>query len=272
MRGGKKFSKILISSDFDSTFFENGYIPERNISATKYFMENGGAFTINTARPVNSLGSFMHLFTINAPASLSNGGVIYDYQKQQVLFVSYLPLLALTVAKEVYEKFDTVRIELFTLMNVGIARDLPILDEQIQNSRPQGEIVDIYSFDEPITRIVYLAEKETITQIADYVMKRSGGEYDEIRFNNNFYNVMPKGITKGGALIRIAGILDIPIENTYCIGDSYNDIGMMKAAGTSVCPQNAEQDLKNLSDIVVCDMMDGAVADLIEYIDRRTGG
>ena len=268
-RAGKpgKFSGLLIASDFDLTFFDKGFIPERNIEATRYFMENGGLFTISTARPVDSLERFLPMFSINAPAILSNGGVIYDYQNRRLLHACYLPPRALAAAREVYERFPGARIELFTATGVGIARELPILSEKEQSTRPQGNLIDIYSFDEPVTRIVYLAEKELTAEIADYVMSRSDGEYGEIRSMNNFYNVMPNGVSKGAGLIRLAEILGIPIENTYCIGDDYNDVEMLKTAGVGACPENAVQAVKEICDIVVCAMNDGAVAGLIDYID-----
>lgn len=266
----EKFSGILITSDFDDTFFDRGYIPERNLAAIDYFMKNGGSFTINTARSVDSLESFLPMFSINAPASLSNGAIIYDFKKQKMMESHFIDPHALTVTKEVYEKFEDVRIELFTATGVSIARDIPVLDEKTQSTRPQGNLVDIFTFDQPISRVLFLAQSETIAEVADYAATRSEGKYEEIRTLGKSYCIMPCGVSKGTALVKIAGMLNVPIRNTYCIGDSFNDVDMMKAAGTSVCPANANEKIKEICDLTVCDMMEGAVADLIEFIDRKT--
>ena len=46
-----KFSGYLMVSDLDKTFFAEGTdIPPRNIEAVKYFIENGGKFTLATGR------------------------------------------------------------------------------------------------------------------------------------------------------------------------------------------------------------------------------
>lgn len=267
----KKFTGILITSDFDDTFFDKGFIPERNITAIDYFMKNGGYFTINTARSVDSLQSFLPMFSVNAPAALSNGAIIYDYEKQRILESHFIDPHAMTVAREIHEKFEDVRIEIYTDLGVSIARDIPVLDEKTQSTRPQGKQVDIFTFDQPVSRVLFLAGKETIQKVADYAAERSEGKYEEIRTFGSSYCIMPCGVSKGAALLKIAGLLKVPVENTYCIGDSFNDIDMMKAAGTSVCPANAHEKIREICDVTVCDMMDGAVADLIEMIDRKTG-
>lgn len=271
MNDRKKFSGILVTSDFDDTFFDRGYIPERNLTAVDYFIKNGGYFTINTARSVDSLQSFLPMFSINAPAALCNGAVIYDYDKKQILKSYFIDPHALTVAKEIYEKFQNVRIELYTATGMAVARDIAVFDEKTQSTRPKGEIIDIFSFNEPVTRILFLAEREIIREVADYTSERSEGKYDEIRTLNRSHCIMPCGVSKGTALKNIADILNISIENTYGIGDSFNDIDMVKVAGTSVCPANASESVKKNCELIVCDMIDGAVADLIDYIDRKIG-
>ena len=45
------FSDILLTVDFDRTLTApDSTIPERNLEAIRYFIENGGAFTVNTGR------------------------------------------------------------------------------------------------------------------------------------------------------------------------------------------------------------------------------
>ncbi|HHV60080.1 MAG TPA: HAD-IIB family hydrolase [Clostridiaceae bacterium] len=264
-----RFQGILISSDFDDTFFRTGFIPERNLTALKYFMENGGYFTINTARPVDSLGVFLHMFTINAPASLCNGAIIYDYEKQQILKSHFIDPHALTVAREVYSKFENVRVELFTATGVSIARDIPVFDELTQSTRPQGDMVDIFEFDQPISRILFAGDKDTIRRVAEYTAERSENKFDEIRTGGISHCLMPCGVSKGTALLEIARMLNVPVENTYGIGDSSNDIDMIKMAGTGVCPENAGEKVKAACEVTVCDMMEGALADLVEIIDAK---
>ena len=48
-----QFSDVLLTVDYDRTLTApDSTIPERNLEAIRYFMENGGAFTVNTGRSV----------------------------------------------------------------------------------------------------------------------------------------------------------------------------------------------------------------------------
>ena len=47
------FSDILLTVDYDRTLTApDSTIPERNLTAIRYFIDNGGAFTVNTGRSV----------------------------------------------------------------------------------------------------------------------------------------------------------------------------------------------------------------------------
>ena len=47
------FSDVLLTVDYDRTLTApDSSIPQRNIEAIRYFMENGGVFTVNTGRSV----------------------------------------------------------------------------------------------------------------------------------------------------------------------------------------------------------------------------
>ena len=45
------FSQVLLTADYDRTLTApDSTSPPRNLEAIRYFMENGGAFTVNTGR------------------------------------------------------------------------------------------------------------------------------------------------------------------------------------------------------------------------------
>ena len=45
------YSDVLLTVDFDRTLTApDSSIPERNIEAINYFIDNGGVFTVNTGR------------------------------------------------------------------------------------------------------------------------------------------------------------------------------------------------------------------------------
>ena len=66
-----KFSDVLLTVDYDRTLTApDSSIPERNLEAIRYFMENDGAFTVNTGRSVPMIRAFRDRVPVNAPLLL----------------------------------------------------------------------------------------------------------------------------------------------------------------------------------------------------------
>ena len=73
------FSDILLTVDYDRTLTApDSSIPERNLEAIRYFMEHGGAFTVNTGRSVPMAKSFIGKVPVNVPLLLYNGSGAFD--------------------------------------------------------------------------------------------------------------------------------------------------------------------------------------------------
>lgn len=77
-----------------------------------------------------------------------------------------------------------------------------------------------------------------------------GGELNVIRYDNRHLDVMRSGVNKGGAVRRLASMLNVPLEAVMAIGDGENDIEMLKAVGIGVAVGNAKDELKTHADYV----------------------
>ena len=87
------FDKVLLTVDYDRTLTApDSSIPQRNIEAIRYFMENGGAFTVNTGRSLPMSKFFPENLQVNAPLLLYNGSLAYDLQTKQVLYPAIIEL------------------------------------------------------------------------------------------------------------------------------------------------------------------------------------
>ena len=77
---------------------------------------------------------------------------------------------------------------------------------------------------------------------------------------------------KGTGLERLADYLRIPISQTAAIGDNYNDIDMLKAAGFSVAMGNAAAGIRELCDYVTADNDHNGVGQAIRFILQAQTG
>ena len=69
------FSDILLTVDYDRTMTDrDGQVPQRNLEAIQYFMDNGGAFTVNTGRSLPQSTDILKNVPMNAPFLCYNGG------------------------------------------------------------------------------------------------------------------------------------------------------------------------------------------------------
>ena len=76
---------------------------------------------------------------------------------------------------------------------------------------------------------------------------------------------------KGAALGELCTYMGIPIENTVAIGDYFNDIELMRAAGHSVAMGNAPKEVQLAADTVTGRCLDGGVAEVLYGLIRKYG-
>lgn len=82
--------------------------------------------------------------------------------------------------------------------------------------------------------------------------------------SNRYMEFNTLGVDKGAALKKLAEKLSIPIEETVAIGDNYNDLAMLEAAGLSVSAGNAVEDVKKVTKYTTrANNNEGVVAEVI---------
>ena len=60
-----------------------------------------------------------------------------------------------------------------------------------------------------------------------------------------------------------------PDTELWCIGDFNNDLEMLSGADVAVCPENAVDEVKAICQLQVCHCKEGALAEMIDEIERR---
>ena len=106
------FSNCLLVSDIDGTLKDRSCIPKINLEMIEYFKSQGGIFTIATGRGPSVAKDLCKSVNINGPALMSNGSVIYDVYKEEIIEAKYLPYSAKELTKAVMDKFQNVGIQI----------------------------------------------------------------------------------------------------------------------------------------------------------------
>jgi hypothetical protein len=80
----------------------------------------------------------------------------------------------------------------------------------------------------------------------------------------NVFSVTAKDVNKGSSLVELAKIYGLRKEEIMAIGDSENDLAMIKMAGIGVAMGNGLQILKDCADYVAPSVCEDGVAEAIE--------
>ena len=274
------FSDILLTVDYDRTLTApDSTIPERNLEAIRYFLENGGAFTVNTGRSLPMIQCFKDKVPVNAPLLLYNGAVAYDVQRDELVFAHEIQLDMWKTVGELIELFPDLTVEVqaldkhydflpnpawdaFSANNCAYAtaqpgQDLgPFLKFSLYGEIRDLTVEQLYSGSAEEIRRMDEAEKKIKEVYADHVAVFRAGP--------RIIDVQAKGISKGRAARELQKQMGRKI--LVCVGDAENDVVMLDEADFAFVPADAI--LKNRYENV-CKCAEGAVADVIyEKIPR----
>ena len=107
------FSDILLTVDFDRTLTApDASIPQRNLDAIRYFMDNGGAFTINTGRSLAMYNKYRQIVPSNVPLLLFNGSAAYDTEQEEFTFCHTIDMDMAQAVRICLEKFPDMTVEI----------------------------------------------------------------------------------------------------------------------------------------------------------------
>lgn len=256
----KKFDGFLICSDIDGTMMVNSRLDElfeKNKNAVKYFTDNGGKFTFITGRYKFYLQSGPLRELINVPAGIFNGAAVYDYDREEMLYIrrlnqTYKELKDAAADFQQHIKFISAP---FNPYADEVEYEPDLLFQEYINAKP---LKCIYSFDNPQNAAEFKAELLSNSKFNDCYISQSWNTSVELTNAN---------ATKGHAaqyIKKLAGA-----HTLITIGDYSNDIPMLRCADIGAAVGSATDEVKASADIIVSRCSDGAVCDLISFLDKK---
>ncbi len=82
-------------------------------------------------------------------------------------------------------------------------------------------------------------------------------------------HIKSRRISKGTGLRRVAGLMGLDTKDFVAMGDSPNDIEMLRASGFGVAVGNANPALKEVADMVTEGEHGAGVAEAVRYLKER---
>lgn len=265
-----KFDGILLCSDLDDTLLTTGdkRLTEENRRAIEYFMSEGGYFTFATGRVPMGARLILDIITPNAPMICFNGGAVYDFVNDEILWGVQLDKTAIRVMEYVEERFPDVGIEVCTDNNIYFCKENRIAEMHRFHENLPHNSLDYHNIFAPWKKVIFLSEKDKMPLLRkDLTHSPYAQRFDFVQSSPNYYELLPKGVSKGAALLQLADILGVDRKKTIGIGDNYNDIGMIENAGIGVAVANAVPEAREAADFITVDNDSNAIAAVISSLE-----
>ena len=274
MTMNKCLADFLVVSDLDGTLLQvpDG-ISDCSRTVIRLFTMMGGRFTVASGRSPLSVKNALKGLPLSAPAIVFNGGMLYDYQKEEPLLEHFVPRqTALSAIQFVMQQEPSVGVE---ILSSNGRMYLPHCCEYICRHAAHESLPYVAAQLDDIPgdwyKILFAGSPSEIAKLEGLVQQQ---EWENAYFtatNQNYLELMPAGVDKGSALQELCGRIGTAIEDVFAVGDDYNDLPMLQKCGHPVAVGNAVAQVKLASEIQVLPCRDGGVAQLLYDLIRRYG-
>ncbi len=229
----------LLASDFDNTLWFEDHMNEEDASCIKLFQSQNNLFGLCTGRHINGINGLYNPYGIHYDFYIMlNGSIIYDAD----LNVIYQKNISTKIAKEIYYALDEPN------ASFSYYDDLYLLYTK-PSSYKNKIYSSISSIDEINTDNIisfsfhYEIDEMEKAQFATHFINDHYGQFVHAFLNQNHVDVSARGCSKGEGLKIIQHHFNISKKDTYCIGDSHNDLPMIKSTENSFTFTYSPQDV-----------------------------
>lgn len=268
----KKFEGILICTDLDGTLLKSDKtISESTLDAIEYFKNEGGRFTFITGRMPYYSADICNIIKPNAPIGCG-GGAVYDAQKREYLWKPSLPFSVLELVGYVDERLKEIGIQVTTFEKTYFCKFNKAVEEFIEITKLPRLTCNYAEVTEPIAKVIFADKsEENVTALERLLYSHPlADDFTFIRTEKRLFEVTPKNVNKGMALLKIAELVGVDASRTIGVGDYNNDASMLKTAKIGIAVANAVPEIKEVADLITVSNDEDAVKKIIEDIDYGT--
>ena len=241
----------LFVSDLDGTMLPSGdIVSSENIAAVQCAVRAGVTVTIATGRMFEAALPVAEALGVDVPIIAYNGALIKSPSGRIYEEHAIDPMLARDIIT-----FAQARGWYIQSYSGGVLRYAVACEESrfYENSQKiTGKAVGRDGMLAYVTgncKLLLVTEGRAVSEArAQMLMDAFGAHIGVTRSADRLVEIVVKGVSKASALTALAAKLGITADETMAIGDAYNDLPMLKAAGKSVAMGNAFPEVKEEAD------------------------
>ena len=257
----------LVALDLDGTLISASLRVSERVKETIAKARIAGVnFTMVTGRMFAAAKPFARAIGIEGPIVCYQGAATYVVATGERLFHYPLPR---AVTEQVFAAASTDGVRALGYYDDALYTDGidAYAKEYTDLARVEAHVVDsLQEFfrDRPSTKAVCVTDIHKADAYVERLKKMLGERAYVTRSQPQFVEVIDPGVDKGRALAAIAELYGVQTSETMAIGDSWNDVPLLAAAGFSVAMGTAPQELLATADAVVAGVERDGVAEALE--------
>lgn len=266
------FSKVIFMTDLDGTLLtDDKRILAKDISAITRFREGGGIFTAATGRGYAMARRIVEdVLHLNVPSVLFNGAGVFDFKQNKFLWQCEIGSMAREYIRRLNSMFpQKLGFEVLHEQTVFV----PFINRTEQEHLEMESVIpDRRQLDDiPESgwlKFVIAAEPSYLDEVQKTVENGGFEEAQWVRSAPHYFECLPKGVDKSRGFAELIRILGAEDRFSVAAGDYMNDTAMIQKADLGVAVASAQESVKQAADLIVCDNNSGAIAEIIDHIEK----
>ena len=254
----------LLAMDLDGTLLmRDGSIPDVLAERLRGLNSEGIATAVCTGRVGRSAGHYSKMIGGTAYAAF-NGSEVRTAEgrilRKEIPEDTVREVVDFCYGKEAYIQLyrgDTILVDRF-VEELGTDQDIRFTDYEELGDLRRTELG-------PSPKMIMVELSDRMPQLAA-LMRERFPELTVTESSRYVVEIMPRGTDKGTGLRTIAEDLGIGPEETVAIGDSMNDLPMLRWAGKGIAVANANPGLKVSADAVTEREMSYGVLEAVDML------
>ncbi|MFV0288866.1 MAG: Cof-type HAD-IIB family hydrolase [Mycoplasmatales bacterium] len=253
----------IFYSDVDDTLIQGAKVSQEVEKFLKYMSSKEDFFVPCSGRPLISMTKTFANQGLEYVIAY-NGGQIYDLRNNKLI---YNNLIKKEQVQAIVQELENLKIDYITYK-----------DQIIYTNNPNNKYAQVEAnlSEEPLTLIQELHATPKIlglidpskNEVAIKNLKEKFTNVEIFKSKDFFIEITPFGITKGKAVQKLNEILQLKDEDTYCFGDSHNDLSMFELEIHKIAVANAKAKIRELADELTTSCAENGV---IKYIKNYYG-
>jgi len=254
--------------DLDGTLLDRHHeISEENLLAIKKIESKGCKIVIATGRPDMLVKEYVKKLDVLEPVISCNGAMIRNPFTKEVVFKKVIPKedvqgiielcqrdhhIYMVYTEDAIISTDNYRTQYFIERNQKLEKDCRANFIIEESASYIAETYEVYK--------ILVIEKDPDKYLKMNDKFKSFSELTKVQSASGFYDIMPINTSKKQAIDHLIDHYHIDISEVVAFGDNYNDLEMLKHAGTAITTANGVAVVKEIADFISVDHNESGVS------------